>query len=215
MNKSCWLQVLYGPLHCVQWKVSSCFPSCTWLGHKMYPVIWVERCWNAPRNAPQRVCRHLWSGPSDVDKDILLGFSQLREWLCRVVYFLAISIDLGSTGGLVTWHSIPSSPRDLCVVACGAISYFLNHFSSPPQHGDHEIFLSCWLWGLFTDKLPAISTIVSTKQTFPGKLLQNKNPSIHKRIWVNGWTADNTGHLPTRQRLVSCDLCCHGGAWHV
>lgn len=124
VNKSCWLWVLYGPLHCVQWKVSSSFPSCTWLEHKMCPVISVERCWNAHRNAPQHVCWHLWSGSSDVNKDILLGFSRFRERFCRVFYYLnIISIELGSNGAAIyPLLPIMGTMRYFCPVDCGVYS---------------------------------------------------------------------------------------------
>lgn len=165
VNKACWLRVLYGPVHCVQWKVSSPFPSCTWPEHKMYPVISGERCWNAHSNAPRRVCWHPWSGPSDVDKAIPLGFSRFMR---GILSFNIISIEIGvpwCTRQHVTLHSSSTHRPPVCA----AISHFL--MSSTLYH---EIFSSCWLWGPFTEKLPAISTIVSTQQTFPGKLLQNK-----------------------------------------
>lgn len=213
VNKSCWLRVLHGPLHCVQWKVSSSFPRCTWPEHKLYPVISVERCWNAQRNAPQHVCWRLWSGPSDVHKDILLGFTRFKEWLNLVFYFstkyqynlcpmvhkAALSHDtlfvLRPLRGCTWSHPsffLPSAIYPLLPIM-GTVRYFC------PAHCGVYSVRNCH----------AISTIVSTKQE---NCCKTKPHQSTKGFEGRGWGADNPRLLPARARLVSCDLCCHGGA---
>ncbi len=79
VNKAFWPQ--FGPsivlYHggCVEF-----FQSCVWQKHTMCPVISLRRHRNAHRNAPQSVCWHSWSWLSDVDKDVLLGFTRFTPW---------------------------------------------------------------------------------------------------------------------------------------
>lgn len=139
-----------------------------------------------------------------------------------ILFLNIISIDLGSRGahgGFVTWHSICSSPIDLRVAACGAIPYFFlpsTTYSLVPVMGTMRYFCpaDCEVYSL--------RNCLQLAQLCPPKRHSQENccktktqQSINKRIWVNDWASDNTGLLPARQRLVSCDLCCHGGARHV
>lgn len=99
-------------------------------------------------------------GPRMSTKLFPLGFSRFMR---GILYFNIISIEIGvpwCTRRHVTLHSSSTHRPPVCA----AISHFLM-----PSTLYHEIFSSCWLWGPFTEKLPAISTIVSTQQTFRGK----------------------------------------------